>query len=60
MHTDFFKWLDQHQGRQYDLHEQHVNPAFVKMLKTIGFDKGYVRGEGCTCGTPTATSTSTC
>jgi ornithine--oxo-acid transaminase len=47
MHTDFFKWLDQHQGRQYDLHSEHVNPAFVKMLKTIGFDKGYVRGEGC-------------
>src|SRR5215213_11006123 len=46
MHTDFLKWLDQHQGRQYDLHEQHINPAFVKMLKTIGFDKGYVRGEG--------------
>ena len=46
MHTDFLKWLDQHQGRQYDLHEQHINPAFVKMLRTIGFDKGYVRGEG--------------
>ena len=46
MHTDFFRWLDQHKGRQYDLHTDHVNPAFVKMLKTIGFDKGYVRGEG--------------
>src|SRR5215510_12147317 len=46
MHTDFFTWLEQHQGRQYDLHEQHVNPAFVKMLRTIGFDKAYVRGEG--------------
>jgi len=46
MHTDFFNWLEQHQGRQYDLHEQHVNPSFVKMLRTIGFDKGYVRGEG--------------
>jgi ornithine--oxo-acid transaminase len=46
MHTDFFRWLDQHKGRQYDLHNDHVNPAFVKMLKTIGFDKGYVRGEG--------------
>src|SRR5947209_19888961 len=46
MDTDFFKWLEQHQGRQYDLHTEHVNPAFVKMLRTIGFDKGYVRGEG--------------
>ncbi len=47
MHTDFFKWLEQHKGRQYQLHEEHVNPVFVKMLRTIGFDKGYVRGEGC-------------
>jgi ornithine--oxo-acid transaminase len=46
MHTDFFRWLDQHKGRQYELHTDHVNPAFVKMLRTIGFDKGYVRGEG--------------
>ncbi len=46
MHNDFFKWLEQHQGRQYELHDKHINPAFVKMLRTIGFDKGYVRGEG--------------
>jgi len=31
----------------YELHEEHVNPAFVKMLRTIGFDKRYVRGQGC-------------
>src|SRR3954469_535051 len=30
----------------YELHQEHVNPAFVKMLRTIGFDKRYVRGEG--------------
>src|SRR4051812_9950449 len=46
MHTDFFAWLDQHRGRQYDLHCEHLNPSFVKMLRTIGFDKAYVRGEG--------------
>ena len=44
--SGFFGWLDAQQGRQYDLHAEHVNPAFVKMLRTIGFDKGYVRGEG--------------
>lgn len=47
MHDDFIGWLKQQGGRQYDLHQEHVNPAFVKMLRTIGFDKGYVRGEGC-------------
>jgi ornithine--oxo-acid transaminase len=47
MDTDFLGWLEQHKGRAYELHEEHVNPVFVKMLRTIGFDKGYVRGEGC-------------
>lgn len=47
MSSDFLTWFDKQQGRQYDLHEQHVNPVFVKMLRTIGFDKQYVRGEGC-------------
>ena len=47
MSSDFLTWLDRQQGRQYDLHAQHVNPVFVKMLRTIGFDKEYVRGEGC-------------
>ncbi len=46
MHTDFFAWLEQHRGREYDLHSQHINPSFVKVLRAIGFDKGYVRGEG--------------
>jgi ornithine--oxo-acid transaminase len=46
MDTDFLKWMDRQQGRQYELHARHVNPVFVKMLRTIGFDKGYIRGEG--------------
>src|SRR5689334_9503544 len=47
MDKDFLAWLGQHKGQQYDLHTRHINPVFVKMLRTIGFDKGYVRGEGC-------------
>lgn len=31
----------------FGLHEAGVNASFVKMLRTIGFDKTYVRGEGC-------------
>src|SRR6478672_1622225 len=46
MHDDFIQWLSQHKGPQYDLHRDYINPSFVKMLRTIGFDKGYVRGEG--------------
>ena len=46
MNTDFLEWFDSQQGRQYDLHARHLNPVFVKMLRTIGFDKSYTRGEG--------------
>ncbi len=33
-------------GENYELHEKHVNPRFVKTLNTIGFDKCYTRAEG--------------
>lgn len=46
MDVDFLAWLEQQRGREYDLHLRHINPVFVKMLRTIGFDKGYVRGQG--------------
>jgi ornithine--oxo-acid transaminase len=46
MENDFAAWLEQSRGRGFDLHQKHLNPAFVKMLRAIGFDKGYVRGEG--------------
>ncbi len=47
MQENFMGWIEEHRGQQYALHQEYVNPAFVKMLKTIGFDKNYVRGEGC-------------
>ncbi len=46
MKQGFLDWLDAQQGRQYELHERHLNPAFVKTIRTIGFDKSYVRGQG--------------
>jgi ornithine--oxo-acid transaminase len=36
----------QFQGRNYELHTAHVNPANARTLKTIGFDRCYVRAEG--------------
>ncbi len=33
-------------GENYELHAQYVNPQFVKVLRTIGFDKVYRRAEG--------------
>ncbi len=38
--------LAEHEGRNYELHKDHVNPRFVKTLRTIGFDKCYTRAEG--------------
>ena len=38
--------LEEHEGRNYELHAEHVNPANVRTLKTIGFDRCYVRAEG--------------
>jgi len=43
---DIRKLLDGAQGRNYALHEEHVNPQFAKMLKAIGYDRCYVRAEG--------------
>ena len=38
--------IQQHEGRNYELHSAHVNPANVRTLKTIGFDRCYVRAQG--------------
>ena len=35
-------------GRASDLHEQHVNPQMMQVLRIIGFDKTYVKAQGCT------------
>jgi len=46
MDNDFAAWLEQFDGQAFELHQQHLNPAFVKMLRAINFEKRYVRGEG--------------
>ncbi|HZR91932.1 MAG TPA: aspartate aminotransferase family protein [Gaiellaceae bacterium] len=33
-------------GRELDLHARTINPQFVRMLRTIGFDRHWARGEG--------------
>ena len=43
---DIVELLKQHAGRNYELQSEHVNPANVRALKTIGFDRCYVRAEG--------------
>lgn len=33
-------------GRNFEIFEEHVNPVFVKVLRTLGFNRTWVRGEG--------------
>jgi ornithine--oxo-acid transaminase len=33
-------------GENYQLHQQHLNPTLVEVLRITGFDKVYVRAEG--------------
>lgn len=46
MPLDIKQLLNNELGNNYQLHEQHVNPKFAKTLKTIGFDRCYVKAEG--------------
>ena len=43
---DLEKLLASERGNLSGLMEAHVNPAFVKCLKLLGFDKKYVRAQG--------------
>src|SRR5580765_3366676 len=43
---DICSLLKENEGRNYELHTKHVNPSNSRTLKTIGFDRCYVRAEG--------------
>ncbi|HSF47408.1 MAG TPA: aspartate aminotransferase family protein [Burkholderiales bacterium] len=46
MPLDVQRLLTQFQGKNYELHESHINPQYVKVLRTIGFDRCYTRAVG--------------
>jgi ornithine--oxo-acid transaminase len=47
MTFDVAKTLDERKGENFSLHSRFLNPQLARVLKTIGFDRFYVRGEGC-------------
>jgi ornithine--oxo-acid transaminase len=44
---DVAKVLRDRHGENFALHSEFMNPQMVRVLRTIGFDRFYVRGEGC-------------
>jgi len=47
MGFDVAKVLAERHGENFDLHRELMNPQMVRVLRTLGFDRFYVRGEGC-------------
>jgi len=47
MSFDVAKVLQERHGENFTLHNEYLNPQLARVLKTIGFDRYYVRGEGC-------------
>lgn len=43
---DIHALIQEHRGRNYDLHREHVNPQWARALKIIGFDRVYDRALG--------------
>src|SRR5678816_2884558 len=46
MPIDINAILNETRGKDFELYEEHVNPVFVKVLRTLGFNRSWVRGEG--------------
>jgi len=43
---DLNEVLASHRGENFQLYARHVNPQLVRVLRSIGFDRYYERGEG--------------
>ena len=46
MSFDITELFAERQGERYALHTRYLNEQMVRVLKAIGFDRGYVRGAG--------------
>ncbi len=46
MPLDVKALIQEHRGRNYDLHREHINPQWARALKIIGFDRIYERAQG--------------
>jgi ornithine--oxo-acid transaminase len=47
MPFDVARLLADRSGENFALHERYMNRQLARTLRTLGFDRNYVRGEGC-------------
>jgi ornithine--oxo-acid transaminase len=47
MGFDLESLMEARRGQNFKLHQEFLNPQLAKVLKTIGMDRFYERGEGC-------------
>ncbi|MFY9782318.1 MAG: aspartate aminotransferase family protein [Acidimicrobiales bacterium] len=47
MSFDLSKLMESRRGENFQLHATYLNPQLTKVVKTLGFDRFYERGEGC-------------
>jgi ornithine--oxo-acid transaminase len=47
MPFDVARTFAERSGENYALHERYMNRQLARTLRTLGFDRNYVRGEGC-------------
>lgn len=47
MSFDLLAEIERGRGGNYRLHSEHLNAQMVRVLRTIGYDRFYARGEGC-------------
>ena len=47
MPFDVARTLAARSGENFALHERYMNRQLARALRTLGFDRNYVRGEGC-------------
>ena len=46
MSFELQKVLQEHDRENFELYSRFINPQIVRVLRTIGFDRYYARGEG--------------
>jgi ornithine--oxo-acid transaminase len=46
MKLDIAQAFAEHEGERYAMHSRHLNEQMVRLLRTLGYDVGFVRGSG--------------